>query len=40
VLAAIPSTTVPETGPVRTFGLMVGIGVLLGAWIMQADGER
>jgi phosphatidylglycerol:prolipoprotein diacylglycerol transferase len=37
VLAAIPYTTFPEIelGPLtlRTFGLMVGIGVLLGAWI-------
>jgi phosphatidylglycerol:prolipoprotein diacylglycerol transferase len=37
VLAAIPYTTFPniEIGPltVRTFGLMVGIGVVLGAWI-------
>lgn len=37
VLAAIPYTTFPdiELGPLtlRTFGLMVGAGVLLGAWI-------
>ena len=37
MLAAIPYTTFPEIelGPLtlRTFGLMVGIGVLLGAWI-------
>jgi phosphatidylglycerol:prolipoprotein diacylglycerol transferase len=33
VLAAIPYTTFPEIGPIRTFGLMVGVGVLLGAWI-------
>jgi phosphatidylglycerol---prolipoprotein diacylglyceryl transferase len=37
VLAAIPYTTFPdiELGPLtlRTFGLMVGLGVLLGAWI-------
>ena len=37
MLAAIPYTTFPdiELGPftIRTFGLMVGIGVLLGAWI-------
>jgi len=37
VLAAIPYTTFPEIelGPLtlRTFGLMVGAGVLLGAWI-------
>jgi phosphatidylglycerol:prolipoprotein diacylglycerol transferase len=36
-LAAIPYTTFPsiEIGPltIRTFGLMVGLGVLLGAWI-------
>ena len=33
MLAAIPYTTFPEIGPIRTFGLFVGIGVLLGAWI-------
>jgi phosphatidylglycerol:prolipoprotein diacylglycerol transferase len=37
VLAVIPYTTFPdiELGPltIRTFGLLVGIGVLLGAWI-------
>ncbi|MGH9245022.1 MAG: prolipoprotein diacylglyceryl transferase [Acidimicrobiales bacterium] len=37
VLAAIPYTTFPEIhlGPLtlRTFGLMVGLGVLVGAWI-------
>jgi phosphatidylglycerol---prolipoprotein diacylglyceryl transferase len=37
VLAAIPYTTFPdiELGPItlRTFGLMVGVGVVLGAWI-------
>ncbi len=37
MLAAIPYTTFPDIsiGPltIRTFGLMVGIGVLLGAWI-------
>lgn len=33
MLAAIPYTTFPELGPIRTFGLFVGIGVLLGAWI-------
>lgn len=37
VFAAIPYTTFPgiDIGPItiRTFGLMVGIGVLLGAWI-------
>jgi phosphatidylglycerol:prolipoprotein diacylglycerol transferase len=38
VLAAIPYTTFPvlvEVGPftVRTFGLMVAVGVVLGAWI-------
>jgi phosphatidylglycerol:prolipoprotein diacylglycerol transferase len=37
VLAAIPYTTFPniDLGPLtlRTFGLMVGFGVLLGAWI-------
>lgn len=37
VLAAIPYTTFPEIslGPLnlRTFGLMVGAGVLIGAWV-------
>ncbi|HET7721849.1 MAG TPA: prolipoprotein diacylglyceryl transferase family protein, partial [Acidimicrobiales bacterium] len=33
MLAAIPYTTFPELGPIRTFGLFVGIGVLVGAWI-------
>jgi phosphatidylglycerol:prolipoprotein diacylglycerol transferase len=33
VLAAIPYTTFPTIGPIRTFGLMVGVGVLLGSWI-------
>ena len=33
MLAVIPYTTFPTIGPIRTFGLMVGIGVLLGAWI-------
>lgn len=37
MLAAIPYTTFPdiELGPLtlRTFGLMVGLGVLLGAWV-------
>lgn len=37
VLAVIPYTTFPtiELGPIhlRTFGVMVGLGVLLGAWI-------
>lgn len=37
VFAAIPYTTFPEIdlGPltIRTFGLMVGLGVVLGAWI-------
>jgi phosphatidylglycerol:prolipoprotein diacylglycerol transferase len=37
VLAVIPYTTFPEIslGPIqlRTFGLMVGLGVLIGAWV-------
>lgn len=37
MLAAIPYTTFPEIelGPltIRTFGLMVGIGVVVGAWV-------
>lgn len=33
MLAAIPYTTFPTLGPIRTFGLFVGVGVLLGSWI-------
>jgi phosphatidylglycerol---prolipoprotein diacylglyceryl transferase len=44
VLAAIPYTTFPEIelGPIqlRTFGLMVGAGVVLGAWLAARWGER
>ncbi len=44
VLAAIPYKTFPiiELGPLhlRTFGLMVGLGVLLGAWVAGAYGEK
>ena len=44
VLAAIPYTTFPtiELGPLnlRTFGLMVALGVLVGAWIAAAYAER
>ncbi len=44
MLAAIPYTTFPTIalGPLhlRTFGLMVGIGVLLGAWVAGSYGER
>lgn len=44
MLAAIPYTTFPtiELGPLnlRTFGLMVALGVLLGAWIAAAYAER
>jgi phosphatidylglycerol:prolipoprotein diacylglycerol transferase len=44
VLAAIPYTTFPtiDLGPLnlRTFGVMVALGVLLGAWIAAAYGER
>jgi prolipoprotein diacylglyceryl transferase len=44
VLAAIPYTTFPtiELGPLnlRTFGLMVALGVLLGAWIAANYAER
>ena len=43
-LAAIPYTTFPtiELGPLslRTFGLVVAVGVLLGAWIAAREGER
>jgi phosphatidylglycerol:prolipoprotein diacylglycerol transferase len=44
VLAAIPYTTFPtiELGPLnlRTFGLMVALGVLIGSWIAAAYAER
>ena len=44
VFAAIPYTTFPtiELGPLnlRTFGLMVALGVLLGAWIAASYAEK
>ena len=44
MLAAIPYTTFPkiDLGPfsIRTFGLMVALGVMLGAWIASRVGER
>ena len=44
MLAAIPYTTFPtiELGPLnlRTFGLMVALGVLVGAWVAAAYAER
>ena len=44
MLAAIPYTTFPEIeiGPLslRTFGLVVAIGVLLGAWLAARYGEE
>lgn len=44
MLAAIPYTTFPdiELGPLtlRTFGLMVALGVVLGAWVAAAYAER
>jgi phosphatidylglycerol:prolipoprotein diacylglycerol transferase len=44
MLAVIPYTTFPtiDLGPfeLRTFGLMVGIGVLLGAWVAAGYIER
>ena len=44
MLAAIPYTTFPtiELGPLnlRTFGLMVALGVLLGAWVAASYAER
>jgi phosphatidylglycerol:prolipoprotein diacylglycerol transferase len=44
VLAAIPYTTFPtiDIGPLslRTFGLVVAIGVLIGAWLAARHGER
>lgn len=43
MLAAIPYTTFPdiELGPItlRTFGIMVGIGVVLGSWIAARRNE-
>lgn len=43
-LAAIPYTTFPRIGlgpfGLRTFGLMVALGVLLGAWLAARHGER
>jgi phosphatidylglycerol:prolipoprotein diacylglycerol transferase len=44
LLAAIPYTTFPQIdlGPLhlRTFGLMVAIGVLIGAWLAARYGEQ
>lgn len=44
VLAGIPYTTFPEIGlgpiQLRTFGLMVGLGVVLGAWLAAIVIER
>ena len=44
VLAAIPYTTFPtiELGPLslRTFGLVVAVGVLIGAWLAAKYGEE
>jgi phosphatidylglycerol:prolipoprotein diacylglycerol transferase len=44
VLAEIPYTTFPkiELGPLelRTFGFVVAVGVLLGAWLAARHGER
>ncbi|HYD10292.1 MAG TPA: prolipoprotein diacylglyceryl transferase family protein [Acidimicrobiales bacterium] len=44
MLAAIPYTTFPEIDlgfvQIRTFGLMVALGVFLGAWIAARMGER
>ena len=44
VLAEIPYTTFPkiEIGPLelRTFGFVVAVGVLLGAWLAARHGER
>ncbi len=44
VLAGIPYETFPDfsIGPltIRTFGLMVGLGVLVGAWVAARDIER
>ncbi|HET6952506.1 MAG TPA: prolipoprotein diacylglyceryl transferase family protein [Acidimicrobiales bacterium] len=44
MIAAIPYTTFPtvDLGPLnlRTFGLMVALGVLLGSWIAAAYAER
>lgn len=44
MLASIPYRTYPiiELGPLqlRTFGLMVGIGVLIGSWVAATHGEK
>lgn len=40
LLAAIPYTTHPEIGPLKTFGLMTAIGVVLGVWYGASYGER
>lgn len=36
----IPYHTFPEIGPLKTFGLMVGLGVLIGAIVAAKYGER
>ncbi len=40
LLATIPYHTFPEIGPLKTFGLMVGLGVLVGAIVAAKYGER
>jgi prolipoprotein diacylglyceryl transferase len=40
VLAAIPYQTFPTLGPLRTFGLMVGLAVLAGSWVAANHAER
>jgi phosphatidylglycerol---prolipoprotein diacylglyceryl transferase len=40
VLSAIPYKTFPQLGPFHTFGLLVGLGVLLGVYMMAVHMER
>jgi len=40
VLAAIPYQTFPTIGPLRTFGLMVGLAVLAGSWVAANHAEK
>jgi phosphatidylglycerol:prolipoprotein diacylglycerol transferase len=40
VLAAIPYQTFPTLGPLRTFGLMVGLAVLAGSWVAANHAEK
>ena len=40
MLAAIPYQTFPTIGPLRTFGLMVGLAVLAGSWVAANHAEK